>query len=150
ILEPIWQQRGDLQKQIQLHELLAEAQSDPGARTERLRAAAELKERTGDTDGAFDTYARAARVGLGGVDLGELLDALERIAGDRRRQDDIVALYREIGADVLDAQLQQRIYLVIADLSRGKDPTTARDYYRRVAVAAPDHPRALAALEALY
>src|SRR5262249_28610839 len=150
VLEPIWQARGDLAKQISLHELLADAQSDPEARVSRLRAAAELKERTGDSDGAFDTYARAARDAAGGADLGGLLDALERIAGDRRRHEDLAALYRDIGGDVLDSQLQQRMYLVIADLARPRDAATARDYYRRVVDAAPDHPKALVALEALY
>src|SRR5262249_17843916 len=33
---------------------------------------------------------------------------------------------------------------------RPRDPATARDYYRRVIDAAPDHPKALVALEALY
>jgi pentatricopeptide repeat protein len=152
VLEPIWQGRGDLGKQIMLHELLAEAASDPAVRVKRLERAAELKERTGDADGAFDAWARAAHEAVGGPDLAPLCDALERLAAERRREADLVALYRDIGADVLDAGLQQRIHLQVADLARTRlgDAQTAREYYRRVLDAAPDHARALAALESLY
>jgi tetratricopeptide (TPR) repeat protein len=152
VLEPIWRTRGDLSKQVSLHELLAEASGDPEVRVARRSAAAALKEKLGDADGAFDCYARAAQDALGGPDLAGILDALERLANERRRHGDLVTLYREIGPDVLDAQLGQRISLVVADLARTRlaDPELAKEQYRRVLEAAPDHPRALAALEALY
>src|SRR5262249_47330119 len=151
VLEPIYHARGDLAKQVALHELLAETVSDQEVKVQRLRAAAELKEKLGDSDGAFDTYARAAKGALAGGDLPVILDALERIAADRRRQAELVELYREVGSDVLDPEAQQRIYLAVADQARGKlgDVELAREYYQRVLNAAPDHPRALAALEAL-
>jgi tetratricopeptide (TPR) repeat protein len=153
ILQPIYDGRGDHQKLVSLYELEAAAIDDPRERLLRQRKIADLRERhLGDPDGAFDAHARAAREALAEPELADHLAALERLSRARNRTGDLVALYRELAPQLLDAELQRRLYLDIADLARGKlaDVELAREYYRRVQDSNPEDPRALAALESLY
>ena len=153
ILHPIYDGRGDFDKLVRLLELEAEAHDDPRERLQRLRKIAELRERhLDDPSGAFDAHARAARVALVEPELPEHLAALERLALARDRVNDLVKIYRELAPQILEPELQRRLYLDTADLARGKlgDLELARDYYRRVLDANPDDRRGLDALEALY
>ncbi len=153
ILQPIYDGRGDHDKLASLLELEARALDDPRERLIRLRRIADLRERQlGDADGAFDAHARAARVALAEPELADHLAALERLAVARGKTAELVALYRELAPSLLDAELQRRLHLDIADLARGKlgDLDLARDYYRRVLDANPEDARALTALELLY
>ncbi len=153
ILQPIYDGRGDHEKLVGLYELEAKAIDDPRERLTRYRKIADLRERhLGDPDGAFDAHARAAREALAEPELGDHLGALERLAGARNRVGDLVGMYREIAPQLLDAELQRKLYLDIADLARGKlaDVELAREYYRRVQDQNPEDPRALSALESLY
>ena len=150
VLEPLYQTASELDKQIQLAELWAEHAPDPRERIQRLQQIAELKERSGDADAAFEALARAARIGSGEPELPALLDGIERLASNAARPK-LVALYRELGPDILDAAVQERVYLAVAAESHKLgDRETAREYYRRVLDMAPDHPRALDALESIY
>ena len=151
VLEPIYEGRGDVEQLIQLSELWAEHSEDARERIARLGKAARLHEQLGRTPEAFGALSRAARAAVGEPDLPALLDGLDRLAGKTGMRAEQVALYREIGADVLDAAVQERIYLSVAALSRALgDRDAARDYYRRVLDATPDHGKALDALESLY
>ncbi len=157
VLEPIYQKdaarKGDVEKLIQLSELWAEHAPDPRERIARLRRIAELREGQ-QPDGrkaAFDALSRAARVAVGESELPSLLDKLEKLAGQAGLRAELIALYRELGADILDATVQERVYLTVASESRALgDRMTAREYFRRVLDASPEHARALDALESLY
>ncbi|HEX9104218.1 MAG TPA: tetratricopeptide repeat protein, partial [Polyangia bacterium] len=150
VLEPHYKTGSELDKQIQLAELWAQHAPDPRERIVRLTQIAQLKERAGDADAAFEALARAARIGVGEPELPALLDGIERLAPAAARPK-LVALYRELGPDILDAAVQERVYLAVAAESHKLgDRQTAREYYRRVIDMSPDHPRALDALEAIY
>ena len=150
VLEPHYQTASELDKQIQLAELWAQHAPDPRERIVRLTQIAQLKERGGDTDAAFEALARAARIGVGEPELPSLLDGIERLASAAARPK-LVALYRELGPDILDAAVQERVYLAVAAESHKLgDRQTAREYFRRVLDMSPDHPKALDALEAIY
>ena len=150
VLEPHYQTASELDKQIQLAELWAQHAPDPRERITRLNQIAQLKERAGDDDAAFEALARAARIAVGEPELPALLDGIERLAPATARAR-LVALYRELGPDILDAATQERVYLAVAAESHKLgDRETARDYYRRVIDMAPDHPKALDALESIY
>jgi tetratricopeptide (TPR) repeat protein len=150
VLEPHYQTASELDKQIQLAELWAQHAPDPRERIVRLTQIAQLKERGGDHDAAFEALARAARIGVGEPELPALLDGIERLASAAARPK-LVALYRELGPDILDAAVQERVYLAVAGESHKLgDRETAREYYRRVLDMSPDHPKALDALESIY
>ncbi|HEX4459504.1 MAG TPA: tetratricopeptide repeat protein, partial [Polyangia bacterium] len=150
VLEPHYQVASELDKQIQLAELWAQHAPDPRERITRLMQIASLKERAGDAEAAFDAFARAARIGVGEPELPSLLDGIERLASAAARPR-LVALYRELGPDILDAATQERVYLAVAAESHKLgDRETAREYYRRVIDMSPDHPKALDALESIY
>ncbi|HEY2747131.1 MAG TPA: hypothetical protein VGL86_21055, partial [Polyangia bacterium] len=150
VLEPHYQTTSELDKQIQLAELWAQHAPDPRERIVRLTQIAQLKEKSGDADAAFEALARAARIGVGEPELPSLLDGIERLAPASARPK-LVALYRELGPDILDAAVQERVYLAVAAESHKLgDRETAREYYRRVIDMSPDHPKALDALEAIY
>jgi tetratricopeptide (TPR) repeat protein len=150
VLEPHYKSAAELDNQVRLAELWAEHAPDPRERIVRLTQIAGLKERAGDADAAFEALARAARLAVGEPVLPSLLDGIERLAKAETRPK-LVALYRELGPDVLDAATQERVYLAVAAESHKLgDRETAREYYRRVLDMAPDHPRALDALESIY
>jgi tetratricopeptide (TPR) repeat protein len=153
ILQPIYEGAADHEKLVALYQLEVEAIDDVRERVSRLRKIAALQEGPlASGDAAFEATARAARLAPAEPEFPELLSNLQRLAFERDRVTDLVALYQELAPDVLDAVLQRRMYLDIADLARGKlrDLTLARDYYRRVLDAVPDDARALTALELLY
>jgi golgin subfamily B member 1 len=153
ILLPLYVAAGEWQKVVDLYELEARSLDDARERIGRYRKIAEIQERSlGDLDAAFEAWARACRDGLAEPDLADLLAAVQRLAIDRDRVPDLIELYRDLAPDVLDAELQRRMYLDIGDLARGKlrDTDLAKEYYRRVLDAHPDDTRALQALELLY
>jgi tetratricopeptide (TPR) repeat protein len=151
VLEPHYQAAGELDKLVALQELHARYAPDPRDRIGRLRRIAALEEQASKRALAFDAIARAARFAVGEPDLPSLLDDLERLKGGDENRQKLVELYRELGPDILDATTQERVYLqVAAESNTLGDRATAREYYRRVLDGAPDHPRALDAVEQLY
>ncbi len=157
ILEPIYEEAGEHRKLADLLGRLAaihaESGTDPREHLRCLREVAELRERNlDDKPGAFAAYADAVRAAVAEPDLPELVGQLQRLAAELGRENDLVDVFREIGPDVLDGDLQRRLYLDVADLARAlrQDAELAREYYQRVLDAAPDDSRALGALEAIY
>jgi tetratricopeptide (TPR) repeat protein len=153
VLEPHYERAGEIEKLIKLSELWARYAPDPRERISRLRKIAELREQGASAEGAFDALSRAARFAVGEPDLPQLLDRLEKVAGQAgaASRAQLVALYRELGPDILDATTQERVYLAVAAESHKLgDRATAREYYRRVIDTTPDHPKALDALELIY
>ncbi|HEY7956264.1 MAG TPA: tetratricopeptide repeat protein, partial [Polyangia bacterium] len=151
VLEPHYQTGGELDKLVRLSELWAEHALDPRERITRLKKVAELKQASASSEGAFDALRRAALVAVGEPDLPQLLDRLEKLALETGKRAELVALYRELGPDILDAATQERVYFTVAAASHQlADRATAREYYRRVVDTSPDHVRALDALEGLY
>src|SRR5207237_6030817 len=90
---------------------------------------------------------------VGEPELPQLLDELEAAPRPARPETRalLVALYRDLGPDILTQSTQERVYLTVAAESHKLgDRETAREYYRRVLDAAPDHGKALDALESIY
>ena len=153
VLEPIYAAEGAHTRSLVLHELFARHAPDVRERLARLSKIAETRESVmNDPDAAFDAWGRAARAALGEPELPGILSSASRLADARGRHADLVTLLKEIGPDVLDAELMLRIDMQIAELAlfQLKDAETAKTYYRRVLDAQPDHAAALAALERIY
>ncbi len=152
VLEPVYTREGDLDRRLKLAELFAQHAHDLRERIARLEQIAQLETARGKDAAAFDALARAARLAVAEPDLAQLLDRLEVLSeGSGTAAPQLVALYKELGPDVLDAGQQERIYLAVAHgASTLGDQATAREYYRRILDTSPDHPDVLNALERLY
>ena len=132
---------------------LAAASTDPHDRMERWREAAQLRSsRLGDFAGAFDAILRALDSAAAETELPELLKEVERLAGELGRESDLIDVYRQLAPNVLDADLQRRLYLDVADLARAVrgDAELAREHYQKVLDSQPDDRRAILALESLH
>jgi tetratricopeptide (TPR) repeat protein len=150
ILERHYRAAGNISKLIEISELFAEYSPDVRERLLRLRRVAELRARQDDIEGAWVVLERAARMAVSEPELPALVDQLESLCEPLRRPR-LITLYRELGPDILDAAIRERIYLAVATESQKLgDRATAREYYRRILESTPEHPRALDALEALY
>jgi tetratricopeptide (TPR) repeat protein len=152
ILGPLYEATGQHADRAVLLEQLAEGDDEPRERLRHLREVVQLREqRLGDKDGAFAAALRALAGAAGEPELPELIADAERLASELGREGDLIEVYRQIAPDVLDADLQRRLYLDVADLARGvrQDLELAREHYQRVLDGQPDDRRALLALEGL-
>tara|TARA_R110002073_G_scaffold24260_9_gene82156 strand:- start:70410 stop:81644 length:11235 start_codon:yes stop_codon:yes gene_type:complete len=153
LLDPLYEAGGDNEALISLLEALSEDNEDPRAVMANLRRIANIQEiAMQDSAAAFEVLKRAVRGSLAEPELPELLVDLQRLAAENDALPTLVTVYRDIASDVFDGDLQRRLYLDIADLSRAvlKDEDTAQQYYQLVLDAQPDDVRALRALEGIY
>jgi tetratricopeptide (TPR) repeat protein len=153
ILRPLYQQLGHDDKLAGLLLRVAETTDDV---RERLRCLVEVaalrEERLGDVEGAFTAAVLALEAAVAEPELPDLVGEVERLAEKLGREGDLIDIYRRIAPDVLDGDLQRRLYLDVADLARAVrgDVQLARDHYQKVLDAVPDDPRALNALESIH
>lgn len=153
ILLPLYEEQELHAELASLLELLADTSDDPRATIDHLRRVAALREhQLGDAAGAFEATRRALIPALAEPELPGILAELQRLAADQGRLGELIDVYAEVAPEVFDGDLQRRLYLDIADLTRAvrQDDAAARDYYQKVLDAQPDDTRALAALEGLY
>ncbi len=152
LLHELFAATGDDLAATTLHLQLADLAGDPAEAAPHLRAVMRLREqRLGDKAGALAVGLRAVAGSATDPELPALLAATDRLAAELGREGDLIDVYRQVAPEVLDADLQRRMYLDVADLARGVrgDNALAREHYQRVLDASPDDPRALAALESL-
>ncbi|HVV87331.1 MAG TPA: tetratricopeptide repeat protein, partial [Kofleriaceae bacterium] len=153
ILEPLYEATGRDQELTELLWQTAQRDSSVRDRLQRQTRVAQIRERRlGDQAGAFAAIEAAVRTAVAEPELPELLGELDRLAADLGREGDLIAVYRDIADDVLDGELQRRLYLDIADLARAvsNDAALAARYYHKVLDSQPDDRRALGALESIY
>ncbi len=153
ILRPVYAAAAQDERIAQLSLRQAEWTDDPSTKLRALTEVVMLREhRLGDKAGAFAAQLQALRYAAAEPELARVVAETERLAGDLGREADLIDAYRSIAPDVLDAEIQRRLYLDIADLSRAvrKDLALAREFYQKVLDVQPDDRRALAALESIY
>ncbi|MBL4634952.1 MAG: hypothetical protein JKY56_13855 [Kofleriaceae bacterium] len=158
ILDPLFEAAGDYSALVSLLESLVEDNEDQRSVMVNLQRIAGLQEiALNNAKEAFEALKRALRAGLAEPELPEILSDLQRLASDSVASDnsalrELAKVYREVAGDVYDGDLQRRLYLDIADLSRAvlNDNDTAKKYYRLVLEAQPDDARAITALDQLY
>ncbi len=152
VLRPHYLANDSVEPLAALYQRLAEWSESSGARLKALLEVVALRERTGDTAGAFTAQLAALRHAAAEPELPAVIGDTERLAGELERESELIDAYRGIAPDVLDAEVQRRLYLDIADLSRAvrQDRALAREYYQKVLDAQPEDRRALAALESIY
>ncbi|HSK05012.1 MAG TPA: hypothetical protein VK932_27375, partial [Kofleriaceae bacterium] len=153
ILRPVYGAGSQFARLAGLQLRAAEWADEPAAKLRALAEVVSLREqRLGDKAGAFEAQLLALRHAAGEPDLAAVVAGTERLAGELGREADLIDAYREVAPNVLDAEIQRRLYLDVADLSRAvrQDLAVAREYYEKVLQALPDDRRALAALESIY
>jgi tetratricopeptide (TPR) repeat protein len=153
ILRPVYDATAQHGRLAQLQLRAADWADAPG---EKLRAYAEVvrlrEHRLGDLPGAFDAQLLALPYAATEPELAAVIAETERLAGELGREADLIDAYRAVAPNVLDAEIQRRLYLDVADLSRAvrKDLPLAGEYYQKVLDSQPDDRRALVALESIY
>jgi len=153
ILRPVYDATAQHDRLAQLQLRAAEWADDPAG---KLRAYAEVvrlrEHRLDDLPGAFEAQLRALSYAAAEPELADVIAQTERLAGELGREADLIDAYRAVAPDVLDAAIQRRLFLDVADLSRAvrKDLPLAGEYYQKVLDSQPDDRRALVALESIY
>jgi tetratricopeptide (TPR) repeat protein len=153
ILRPIYDATAQHDRLAQLWLRAADWADDPGEKLGAYAQVVGLREhRLGDLPGAFEVQLLALLCAACEPGLAQVIAQTERLAGELGREADLIDAYRAIAPNVLDAEIQRRLYLDVADLSRAvrKDLPLAGEYYQKVLDSQPDDRRALVALESIY
>jgi len=153
ILRPVYDATAQHDRLAQLQLRAADWADDPASKLRALGEVVRLREhRLGDLPGAFDAQLLALSHAAAEPELAQVIAETERLAGELGREADLIDAYRTVAPNVLDAEIQRRLYLDVADLSRAvrKDLPLAGEYYQKVLDSQPDDRRALVALESIY
>lgn len=153
ILRPVYAGTGQDERLAQLSLRQSEWTEDRSTKLRALLEVVRLREHhLGDKAGAFEAQVQALRYAPGEPDMPQVVADTERLAGELGREADLIDVYRAVAPDVYNAEIQRRLYLDIADLSRAvrRDLELAREYYEKVLESTPEDRRALAALESIY
>jgi golgin subfamily B member 1 len=153
ILTPIAEAEGNYEKQLHFLLIQADSNDDPVEKSELYRRAADIAENGLDrADQAFELIRNALRNGTASSELESILENTERLAQLVDGHRELLSLYREIVSDILDAALQVRCYLKIADTAYRifEDVSVAREYFLKIMDLETDNERAMSALEEIY
>ena len=153
VLQPVYEATSRHDRLAALFHQTAGWTDDVTARMRALAVVVRLREyQLDDRRGAFDAQVELLRSAATEPELAEAIAETERLAGELGAEGELIDVYREVAPTVLDAELQRRLYLDVADLARAlrQDRELAREYYQRVLDGQPDDHRALAALESIY
>jgi tetratricopeptide (TPR) repeat protein len=153
ILKPLYEGEANYEQLLKCSEIEADETHDPVERSHVLRRASEVAE-IGLTQPrrAFDLLGRAFRNGTASPDLTRILDDLERLSDIVGGHEDLTSLYRELGPDILDGELQVRCNLKVAEIAHTtlNDLELAREYYVKVLDIDGENSQAMDALEQIY
>src|SRR6185295_14009021 len=131
ILRPVYDASGQHDRLAQLQRRTADWADDPAVKLRALGEVVRLREhRLGDKAGAFEAQLLALRHAATEPELARVVADTERLAGELGREAELIDAYRAVAPDVLDAEIQRRLYLDIADLARAlrRDLDLAREY----------------------
>ncbi|MCP4674274.1 MAG: tetratricopeptide repeat protein [Deltaproteobacteria bacterium] len=153
ILRPIYEQEAAYAKLLNCDEIEVEETEDPLERAKIFRRAAEVAEvGLEQPERAFKLTGKAFRDGTADPDLSRIIDDLERLAERVDGHKKLTELYREVGPDILDGDVQVRCNLRVAQIAHTvlDDLELARDYYVKVLDIDGENTQALDALEEIY
>ncbi|PKN48174.1 MAG: hypothetical protein CVU59_00100 [Deltaproteobacteria bacterium HGW-Deltaproteobacteria-17] len=153
ILEKIYELEDNWEKLTGLYVLKAGYSMDSQEKVDLFVKIAQIKEgELHEPGAAFGFYGQALKECLALPMLGDVLDNLQRLAAMENKWAELVAMYKENVDEILDTDLQEKVFLIIADVSRDelKNLDLARIYYQKVLEQRPDSMHALDALEYVY
>lgn len=150
ILEPIYRATGQIEKQVEIAEIMARHAFDPERKIELLHQVAELYEVGGDNgEAAFAAYARALRE----EPRNELSQRqLERLARSLDKYRDLVALYDEVAGSVSDEELKIQLLTKVAQVHELEllEDASAVATYERILEVAPGHVESASAIITIH
>jgi len=138
---------------VKVLELQAERTLDAAERTRLLRrAASEADLRLGDAGRAFDLSVRALREGVNDAQVGSIHAELRALAERTERWAHWASAVEAAAPDVLDAAVQVKMLLDVADVAQRKlgDAAKAKQHFTRALEVGGDDATALDALEKLH
>jgi tetratricopeptide (TPR) repeat protein len=150
ILEPIYKTAADWKKLVQVYEIMVAHSYDPARKIELLHRIGELHELAGDdSKGAFSVYGRALREDPSDA---ESQSRIEKLARELDAWEDLVRLYGELVADVMDEVLAVSLHMKIASIYEGNlvKPDKAAEAYKRILAIDAQNLDAVNALEQIY
>ncbi|MDB4961753.1 MAG: repeat-containing protein [Myxococcales bacterium] len=153
ILRPVYDGTTQYERLAQLLLRTVDWADDPSAKLHALSEVVRLREyQLDDKPGALAALILALQHAATEPELPQVVAEVERLAGELGRESDLIDAYREVAPNVLDSEIQRRLYLDVADLARAvrRDLQLAREYYQKVLDGQIDDRRALAALESIY
>ncbi|MBC7975271.1 MAG: tetratricopeptide repeat protein, partial [Myxococcales bacterium] len=150
VLEPIYDTTGEYGKLVDVLEVMVAHNEDPLSRVELLHRIAQLHEQMiGNSNAAFDAYARALRDDSGNqLTLGHI----ERLAEINNSFDQLARLYEGLAEPSLDVPRQVDLLSRLARVHEQElgDVAKAIATYRRILDAEFDNKPAVLALDRLY
>jgi tetratricopeptide (TPR) repeat protein len=150
VLEPIYETTGEFPKLVDTLEVMVAHNDDPLARVELLHRIARLHEQMiGNTNAAFDAYARALRDDAGNqLSLGHL----ERLAEINNSFEALARLYEALAEPALDVPRQVDLWSRLARVQEQElgDVAKAIATFRRILDVEFDNKPAVLALDRLY
>ncbi len=153
ILRPLYEAVGHDDKLAALIDRLAAGADDVRDRLAYLREVAQLREhRLADPMAAFRALIAAAQAAVTEPELVDVLKDVDRLAEQLGREDELIDVFQALAPEVLDGEVQRRLYLDVADLARAVrgDVALAREHYQKVLDAQSDDRRSLLALESIH
>ncbi|MFH1130672.1 MAG: tetratricopeptide repeat protein, partial [Pseudomonadota bacterium] len=152
ILAPMYLEEGRWEKVVEVHELQVEG-AVPAERVRLLCAVGRLlEEKLGDDVGAFGAYKRAMLSAAAEPSLLEVLEELERLAGQLGRWAEFAEVIERTATEVLEERAQKALYLSLAEVCREQlaDWDRAIQSYRKILELDADNEKALQGLQTLY
>ncbi|MDJ0765180.1 MAG: tetratricopeptide repeat protein [Myxococcota bacterium] len=153
ILRPLYEQTANYERLLECDQIESEETEDPLERARIFRRSAEIaKTDLGQPERAFGLLGQAFRDGSADPDLKQIIDDLEGLAEQINAHDQLTALFREGTPDILDAALQIRCNLTVAEIAyrEMKNFDLAREYYVKVLDIDGENAQAMDALELIY
>ena len=146
ILEPVYGDSADWQKQVLVYEIIARHSYDPERKIQLYHTIAELQELGGDSsDSAFNTYANALKQDPRSQNT---QGQLERLASGHNRWGDLVATYSAIADENPDEELRVQLHNKVAQIQQGElgDDSAAVATYEKILALAPHEVDALTSI----
>jgi len=153
ILEKIYELEDNWEKLTGLYVLKAGYSMDSQEKVDLFVNIAQIKEgQLHEAAAAFGFYGQALKECLALPMLSDVLENLQRLAAMENKWAELVEMYKANVEEILDTVIQERVFLIIADVARDelKNLELARIYYQKVLEQRPDSMHALDALEFVY
>lgn len=150
ILEPIYQARGEWEKQIRVYEIMARHTYDPVRKIELMHQIAELHELGGDdAQAAFATYARALKEEPRNDATHSNLERLARLLS---KWDELTKLYAHVADEAQEEDLKVSLLFRRAQIEESelRNDKAAVSTYERVLQISPVTVDAITAIQAIH
>jgi tetratricopeptide (TPR) repeat protein len=150
ILEPIYQARGEWEKQIRVYEIMARHTYDPVRKIELMHQIAELHELGGDdSQAAFVTYSRALKEEPRNDTTHSNLERLARLL---TKWDELTKLYAHVADEAQEEDLKVSLLFRRAQIEEGelRNDKAAVSTYERVLQISPVTVDAITAIQTIH